>query len=86
MEQRTLREIAIERDELTQRRTALWHELSQAHDSEKAAEVAALNARIEELWSEARAAKSRARFGSQKDILTRARAHERLERDLARVA
>ena len=35
---------------------------------------------------QSRAAKNRARFGSQKEILTRARAEERLERDLAKVA
>jgi hypothetical protein len=86
MEPRTLREIKLELDELVERRTALWNELSDGHDTQKAAEIADLNARIEALWTEARAAKNRAQFGSQKDILTRARAEERLERDLARVA
>lgn len=86
MEIRSLSQIMVELDELTERRTAIWHDLSEGHDPKKAAEIVALNARIEALWSESRAAKNRARFGSQKEILTRARAEERLERDLAKVA
>ncbi len=86
MEQRNLDDIKIELQQLTERRTELWHVLSNGHDAETAAEIAELNARIEGLWGEARAAKNRARFGPEQDVLARARAEERLERDLARVA
>ena len=86
MKIRTLIQIKRELDEATARRADLWHELSLAADSEKAAEVARLNEHIESLWSEARAAQNRERFGSQDEILKRARAEERLERDLRRVA
>jgi hypothetical protein len=86
MEIRTMSEIKLELDEATTKRAALWHELSLASDADKAAEVARLNERIEALWTEARAARNRARFGSKDAIVKRARAHERLERDLAKVA
>ncbi len=86
MEQRTLNEIKRELEAATARRTEVWHELSTEADAAKAAEVAQLNERIEALWSEARAAQNRERFGPQTEILKRARAEERLERDLARVA
>ncbi len=84
MESRTLTDIKSELQRLTEERTELWHGLSHGHDPEKAAAIVALNARIEALWGEARAASNRARFGPQKDVLARARAEERLERDLAR--
>jgi hypothetical protein len=83
---RTLNQIQRELDEATATRGALWHELSIHADKEKSAEVARLNERIEALWSEARAARNRVRFGEQSSIIARARAEERLERDLAKVA
>lgn len=86
METRTLSQIKHELDEATERRSALWHELSIAADPDKAAEVARLNERVEALWTEARAARNRERFGPKELIIARARANERLERDLAKVA
>jgi hypothetical protein len=86
MEERTLDEIKRELEAATERRTALWHELSIESDPEKIAEIAELNERIESLWSDARAARTRERFGAQETILKRARAEERLERDLPKVA
>ena len=86
MEPRTLRDIQAEIDAAAERRTALWKELSEGRDAEKAAEVERLNERIEALWNEARAARTRARFGSPDAIIARARAEERLEREYAKVA
>lgn len=83
---RTLNEIKQDLSEATERRTALWQELSIAGDAEKVAEVARLNERIEALWTEARAARNEARFGPKERIVARARKEERLERDLAKVA
>jgi hypothetical protein len=86
METRTLTQIKRELEAATTLRSELWNALSRGADPEKAAEIARLNERIEALWSEARAAQNRERFGSQAEIQKRARAEERLERDLRRVA
>ena len=86
METRTLHEIQRELDHATERRAALWKELSEAHDPEKASEIESLSERIEALWREARVARTRARFGAQEAIIARARADERLEREYAKVA
>jgi hypothetical protein len=83
---RTPIEIGRDIEAATALRAGLWHELSNGHDPTKTAEVARLNGRIEELWSEYRAARNRDRFGTKERIVARARAEERLERDLARVA
>ena len=86
MENRTLTDIKRELEAATETRSVLWHDLSNGSDPEKSAEVARLTQRIEALWDEARAAKNRARFGESATVLRRARAEERLERDLAKVA
>jgi hypothetical protein len=86
MEDRTLCDIQAEIDGAAARRTALWKQLSEGRDPGKAAEVEHLNERIEALWNEARAARTRARFGSPEAIIARARADERLEREYAKVA
>jgi len=86
MDGKTLREIQQELDEATERRAALWRQLAEDADAEKSAEVARLNERIEALWSEARVARTRARFGDPALIRARARADERLEREYAKVA
>jgi predicted nucleic acid-binding Zn-ribbon protein len=86
METRTLSEIQSELDAATERRAELWKELSAGHDPEKAAEVERLTERIEALWDESRAARTRARFGEPGAIIARARADERLEREYAKVA
>ncbi len=79
-------EIKRELEAATVRRSELWQELSRGADPEKVAQIGRLNERIEILWSEARAAQNRALFGDPAQIQKRARAEERLERDLRRVA
>ena len=59
---RTLTDIRKELDATTNRRSALWEELSEGYDARKSAEAAALSKRIEQLWAEARIARARARF------------------------
>jgi len=86
MDTRTLIEIKRELEAATSQRSELWQELSRGADADKAAEITRLNERIEALWSEARAAQNRKRFGDPDEILKRARAEARLERELGRVA
>jgi hypothetical protein len=84
---RTLNDIRQELDEASARRTELWKQLSEnGPDEARSAEVATLSERIEALFQEARIAKSRTRFGAQEAIIARARAEERLDRELAKVA
>ena len=83
---RTLADIKRELDQATEHRTALWQELGGGADPQRSAEIARLNALIESLWHEARIARNRVRFGEPTDIVRRARADERLVRDLAKVA
>jgi hypothetical protein len=78
-----MREInAIRKDieQATERRAELWHVLSEGHDAEAAAELAALNEGLEELWDEHRQARAQLRFGERDAIIQRARAEERLHR------
>jgi predicted nucleic acid-binding Zn-ribbon protein len=86
METRTLRDIQRELDQAAERRAELWKALADVHDAAMAAEVEELTKRIEALWTEARVARTRARFGSPDTIIARARAEERLERDHQKVA
>ena len=86
MENRTPTQIKRELQDASERRTELWHELSLAADPEKTAEIGRLNDLIEALWTEARAVTNRDRFGDPAAIIKRARAEERLERDLQKVA
>jgi hypothetical protein len=83
---RTVDEIKHELDRAMERRTALWRELGQGADEQRSAEIGRLNVLIESLWQEARVERNRVRFGEPTDIVRRARADERLERDLAKVA
>ena len=82
---RRLEEIRAELEQAVAERTKLWEELSQAHDAAKSAQVARLTARINNLWAEERSARARLRFGDAKDILSRARAEDRLERESRRL-
>ena len=77
---RTLDDIRIEIEELTERRAEVMHELSRGHDGELAAEHQRLEERIAELWDEQRAARAERRWGEREVIIKRARAEERLER------
>jgi hypothetical protein len=83
---RALNDIKLELEALTERRAKLWKELSAGASESKSAEIAELNARIEELWHEGRVVRSRLRFGDPGAIIARARAEERLEREYAKVA
>jgi hypothetical protein len=84
---RSLNDIKHELDEAAARRSELWKQLSEAGpDEATSTEVAALSERIESLYQEARIVRSRARFGEQEAIIARARAEERLDRELAKVA
>ncbi len=77
---RTLDDIRIEIEELTEERAELLHELSLEHDAGLAAEHRRLDERIAELWDEQRAARAERRWGDRERIIKRARAEERLER------
>ena len=78
------REIRSELEKAVERRTSLWEELSEGYDAVKSAEAARLSKRIEELWAEARTARAYARYGPSKEIITRARAEDRLDRESRR--
>lgn len=82
---RTATEIRRELDAATARRTEVWESLSEGTDAAKAAEAAALSRRIEALWSELRVAQARARFGPAENIIARARAEDRLDREARRM-
>jgi hypothetical protein len=70
-------------DRASERRTEVWHLLSEGRDPALADELKALNARLDELWNEHRALKAAQQFGDRDHIVARARAEERLERAAA---
>jgi hypothetical protein len=76
----TLTEIHKEIEETSERRTELWHVLSQGHDPAAAAELKSLSEQLDHLWNEERTLKARLRFGDRDHIVARARVEERLER------
>jgi hypothetical protein len=77
---RSLEEIRTEIEELTERRSELLHELTEAHDAALVAEHRALDERLAALWDEQREVRARVRFGERDAIIKRARTEERLER------
>jgi hypothetical protein len=77
---RTIDDIRIEIEDLTERRAHVMHELSRDHDAVLAREHQELEERIAELWDEQRAARAERRWGDRDGIIKRARAEERLER------
>ncbi len=82
---RPLDEIRREIDEATELRRALWDDLADGLNPEKSAEAAALTRRIEALWNEARVARAHIRYGPSEEIISRARAHDRLDREARRL-
>ena len=80
---RTLEVIHREIDELSERRTELWHRLSDGLDSSVKDEIHTLDAELEDLWAEHRQLKAQLRWGDRERIIARARAEERLERHAA---
>ena len=77
---RTLDDIRLEIEQLTEERAELLHQLSRGHDVVLAAEHRRLDERIAELWDAHRAARAELRWGDRELIIKRARAEERLER------
>ena len=76
----TLTEIHKEIEEMSERRSGLWHVLSQGHNPEAAAELKRLSEQLDRLWDNERALKAALRFGDRDHIVARARVEERLER------
>jgi hypothetical protein len=76
----TLTEIHEEIEQTSERRTELWHVLSQGYDPAAAQELKRLSQRLENLWDEERTLKAELRFGDRDHIVARARVEERLER------
>ena len=76
----TLEQIHAEIESATERRSELWHLLSQGHDQVLAEELRELEDRLARLWDEHRTLKARARFGDRDEIIKRARHEERLAR------
>jgi hypothetical protein len=76
----TLNDIRTRIDELSERRAALWRNLSISRDPAIAAEVKKLDEELARLWDEQRSLRARIRFGDRDRIIARARTEERLER------
>ena len=76
----TPNEVHQQIEELSERRTELWHILSQGYDPATAAELKSLSERLDHLWDEERTLKAELRFGDRNHIVARARVEERLER------
>jgi len=76
----TITEIHKEIEEISERRTELWHDLSQGHNPSAAAELKSLSEHLDRLWDEERTLKAALRFGDREHIVARARVEERLER------
>jgi hypothetical protein len=70
--------------ELTDRRTAVWKELSVAHDAAKAEECRRLSDAIDGLWLELRDSRLAVRFGPRELLIAKGRADARLEDELNR--
>ena len=76
----TLTELHEEIEQTSERRTELWHVLSQGYDPAAAQELKRLSERLDHLWDEERTLKAELRFGDRDRIVARARVEERLER------
>lgn len=80
-EMRSLSDIRVEIERATERRSELWHLLSEGgHDEALTTELNELNEQIARLWDEHREVRARLRFGDRDKIVARARAEERLNR------
>ena len=76
----TVTELHQEIEQTSERRTELWHILSQGYDPGAASELKSLSERLDHLWDEERTLKAALRFGDRDHIVARARVEERLER------
>ena len=77
---RSFDEIHAELDRATERRSELWHLLSEGHTDELTNELHELEDRIAALWDEHRTLRAQQRFGNRDEIIKRARHEERLAR------
>ena len=78
---RSLSDIRVEIERATDRRSELWHILSEeGHSTAVTEELEQLNEQIAQLWDEHREVRARLRFGDRDKIVARARAEERLNR------
>jgi hypothetical protein len=80
---RTIEEIHADIERANDERHELWHVLSQEYDAQVAADIKALDERLEALWAEQRQTRATLRWGDRDHIVARARAEERLERTAA---
>jgi hypothetical protein len=76
----TLTQIHKEIEESSERRSELWHILSEGHNPEAAAELKSISEHLDRLWDTERTLKAALRFGDRDHIVARARVEERLER------
>ncbi len=81
---RTPHDIRADLSRVTEERAELWVDLSDQHDADKTARAAELSELIEDLWTELRRAQAHARFGPADEIIARARAEDRLDRESER--
>ncbi len=79
-----MNEIRRDLEDASARRSALWEDLAEGYDAAKSAEAARLSKQIESLWAEARVARARSHYGPSEEIITRARAEDRLDREARR--
>jgi hypothetical protein len=77
---RTRDEIQAELEAASERRSELWHLLSNGHDAALSDELHQLEERIAALWDEHRTLRAQERFGNRDEIIKRARHEERLAR------
>ena len=77
---RTIEEIKIEIEQLTEERAELLHKLAEGHDALLAIEHKEVEERLADLWDEHRMARAELRWGNREVIIKRARAEERLDR------
>src|SRR4051794_6491728 len=76
----TLTDIHQAIEQTSERRTELWHALSQGHDPAVAAELKRLSEQLQALWDEERNAKAVLRFGAREPMVAPARVKERPDR------
>ncbi len=81
---RTPSEIRTELARITEERAELWGDLSEYHDPGKSDRAGELSELIEDLWTELRRAQAYARFGPADEIIAKARAEDRLDRESER--
>ena len=77
---RTLNEIKLDIERLSDARSDVLHRLSEGHNAQLAAEHKQLDEELAELWEEQRITRATIRFGDRDLIIQRARHEERLSR------